>query len=79
MKKQFNYYETTSFRYCVNIYHDGKLFLSEKIWSIDLDDRIDELKKQGYTYGFTKDEVRTIKERYEYITANIIDENEVSE
>lgn len=72
MKKQYRYYETLSFRYAVEIYHDGERVDTYKRWQDELLDEINKLKEQGYTYGFTEEEVETAKCQYERILKNKI-------
>ena len=73
MKKQYRYYETTSFRYNIELYHDGKFIELRKVWLDELDNEIDNLKEQGYTYGYTKDKVEEAKKRYTEMLKNIIE------
>lgn len=72
MKKQYRYYETTMLRYEIVLYHDGNMVNFYKVWLNELDDEVDKLKEQGYSYGFTQKEVDEAKERYERMLENII-------
>ena len=72
MKKQYRYYETMSFRYVVEIYHDGKRVNTYKVWETELLGEINKLEEQEYTYGFTEKEVETAKYQYERILENKI-------
>ena len=72
MKLQYRYYEHIGFKYAVQLYCDGKLTKSYKVYSIDLDDEIDKLEGQGYVYGYTEEEVNKAKARYERMLDNII-------
>lgn len=72
MKKQYRYYEITSFIYAIALYHDGEIVEYYKVCQNELDDEIDKIEEQGYTYGFTKEEVQEAKERYEKMLKNII-------
>lgn len=72
MKKQYRYYETTSFKYEIVSYHDGYIVNFNEVWLTELNDEIDKLEEQGYTYGFTQKEVDEAKERYERMLENII-------
>ena len=73
MKLQYRYYESFGFKYVIQLYRDGQLVESYKVYSIDLDDEIDKLESQGYVYGYTEDEVNKAKERYERMLNNIIE------
>lgn len=72
MKKQYRLFETLSFRYNIELYHDGEFVEAYKVWQDELSDEIDKLKEQGYTYGYTKDEVSEAKLRYERMLESII-------
>lgn len=73
MNRQYRYYETTSFRYNIELYHDGKFIKVYKVWFGDeLDNEIDRLEEQGYTYGFTEEEVEEARCRYERLLKNKI-------
>lgn len=73
MKHQYRYYEVTSFKYNIELYHNGDFVEVRQVWIDELDDEIDKLEEQGYTYCYTKDEVEKIKKRYEKMLKNIID------
>ena len=72
MKKQYRLFETHSFKYDIELYHDGNLVEVLKVWAIELNDEINRLEEQGYTYGFTKEEVEKEKKHYEKMLENII-------
>jgi hypothetical protein len=73
MKRQYRYYETATFRYNVELYHDGKLVKTYEVWFGDeLSDRIDTLEELGYTYGFTEKEVEEARCHYERLLKNKI-------
>lgn len=76
MKLQYRYYEHLGFKYMIQLYCDGQLVKSYKVYSIDMDDEIEKLEEQGYSYGFTEKEVNKAKEQYERMLNNIIIENE---
>ena len=61
-----------SFRHKIELYHDGKIVEVRTVWSTDLEDELDKVEKQGYTYGFTKKEVEKTKQQYERMLKNII-------
>ena len=76
MRKQYRYKEATFAKYHLSIYHDGELVETKIFWGDDIDDEIDRLKMDGYTYGFTRAEVEEAKQRYERMLANMIYPNE---
>ena len=67
MIKQFRYYETCSFKYTVITYHDGVEQSCESMWKTELDDYLDRLYDEGYTYGYTDKEVEDAYKRYRKI------------
>lgn len=73
MRKQFRYQEATFAKYHLYIYHDGELVESKTFWGDDIGQEINNLKIKGYTYGFTKEEVKEAKKRYKRMLANIIE------
>lgn len=74
VRKQYRSYECPAFRYNVVRYHNGVEVDCVRKWLGDeLDEYVDELKKQGYTYGYTKEEVEEARLRYERLYKNIIE------
>ena len=73
MKKQYRYHEIASFKYAIKLYHDAKLINTREVWLSELYDEVDKLEEQGYTYGFTKDEVEKARLQYEAKLKNIIE------
>ena len=70
MKKQYMSYEAGSFRYIIELYHDGILIDSQKKWMGDeLDKYINELKQSGYEKAYSETDVMNAKARYEYLLA----------
>lgn len=69
MIKQFRYYRTNSFKYEVVTYHDGiKQAHIEECWGNEaLDDYMDKLYDEGYTYAYTSEEVEDAYKRYRKI------------
>lgn len=72
MRKQYRYCNTATWKYEIDIYHDGKLVENRSVWIDELDDEVDKLEEQGYTYGYTKKEVEEAKQKYESILENLI-------
>lgn len=72
MKKQYRFYESSFLKYTVELYEDGELRKSEKVWKDKLDSFIADLEKQGYTYGYTEAELGVVKFNYQKIAKNLI-------
>ena len=72
VKKQYRYYETATFKYNIDVYHDGKRVNTIIAWLDDLDGEIYKLQLQGYTFGFTEQEAILAKQQYERILNNLI-------
>lgn len=74
MKKQFKRQDWTFGKSIVYVYHDGELVDSKNLWNDECEAEIDKLEENGYTYGYTKDEVEAAKRRYERMLKNIIED-----
>ena len=73
MKKQYDYYETTSFRYVVVLYHDGKeIDRCKKSYGKELNDYIETLIRHGFTRGYDAETVERARLEYEYYRDNKI-------
>jgi hypothetical protein len=72
MKKQYRYEEETWCKLRFYIYHDGRLVESKSFYFDEAIREIDNLKSNGYVYGYTKEEVREAKERYERMLRDVI-------
>ena len=78
MKKQYRTDEPDWKTWRIDIYHDGTKITSEtflRIQDDEYNDRLDELEAQGYTYGYTVEEVENAKKLYEHKLNNVIDCN----
>lgn len=74
MKKQFRCQRTYGFRVFIELYHDGELVETKKLWEDDeYLNFIESLESNGYTYGYKKEEVEEAKERYERMLCNMIE------
>jgi hypothetical protein len=76
MKKQYRISELDWKTWRIDIYHDGTKIASEtylRIQDDEYNDRLDELEEQGYTYGYTIEEVENAKKLYEHKLKNIIE------
>ena len=72
MKRQYRYIESYGFKYIFQLYHDGELVESHTVYLDKLQDAIDAFEADGYTYGYTEQEVEKAKERYERMLRNKI-------
>lgn len=73
MKKQYRYSDENLFyRAFLYIYHDGILVDTKRYWSDELYEEIKKLEQDGYTYGYTKEEVEEAKQQYENMLENVI-------
>lgn len=75
MKKQYRTSETFLFKTIVSIYHNGKHISSKRLYIDDAEKYVNSLEKNGYTYGFTQEEVDEAKRLYDYKLSNLIGGN----
>ena len=74
MKKQYRI-EALSFAKCVVIlYHDGVEVERNRMWEDECDDYVDKLEDEGYTFGYSVDEVENARKNYEWRLEDIIKE-----
>jgi hypothetical protein len=71
-KLQYRYEEYYPFQRIIKLYHDGELTEAYKVYADKLFDEIEKLEEQGYSRGYTKEEVAEAKERYEVMLKNVI-------
>ena len=72
MRKQYTFYEGKTFKYCVELYHDGKLVKSMSVWQDELDDTITEIEHQGYRQGYTKQDIDRVNYQLEIMMEHYI-------
>lgn len=72
MKKQYRCQEDTWCKKRLYVYHDGELIQSQSFYIDEIEKEINKLKSNGYIYGYTKEEIKEAKERYEIMLRNII-------
>ena len=72
IKKQYRWSGLRRFYAHLDIYHDGKLVDSKKVYIDEADKEEDQLKHNGYTYCYTKKEVEEAKRIYEERLSNVI-------
>ena len=74
MKKQMRYIPYKWPYTIIQIYHDGQLVEEKTLFQDEAGDYIEKLEQQGYTKGYTKQEVEESKQIYENQLQNIIEE-----
>ena len=74
MKKQMRYIPYKWPYTIIQIYHDGQLVEEKILIQDEVGDYIEGLEQQGYTKGYTKQEVEESRQIYENQLANIIEE-----
>ena len=72
MLKQYRVREGKVFEYIIELYHDGKLVNTEKVWASDKAGKVNVLENEGYTYGYTAIEIQRQKKIYELMAAAAI-------
>lgn len=73
MKKQYTYWEYKPWKYTIELYHNGNLVHEEERWEgDDLNNYLDTLEKEGYTLGYTVEEVEQAKKEYALKLSNQI-------
>ena len=74
MKKQIQYMPYKWPYTIIRIYHDGQLVEEKILIQDEAVDYIEGLEQQGYTKGYTKQEVEESRKIYENQLQNIIEE-----
>ena len=72
MKLQYRYIDIGTFKRRIFLYHDGELVEKRDVWIDELEGETDKLEAQGYSYGYTKEEVEYARELYESKLSRII-------
>lgn len=72
MRKQYDYYESRWPYYTIVLYHDGVKVGTERKSLHELDDYLEELESEGYTLGYTEEDVETARKEYENKRTNRI-------
>ena len=72
MKKQYRIVERHWPFYKIILYHDGVKIEARDSDRIVIGMDIDKLKSEGYTYGYTDDEIEEARKAYERMVANRI-------
>ena len=74
MLKQYRVREGKISEYIFELYHDGKLVNTEKVWASDKAGKVNVLENEGYAYGYTSIEIQRQKKIYELMAAAAIPE-----
>lgn len=75
VRRQYRFVERMNYRAELLLYHNGELACVKHIWRDELDAEIDLLEEQGYTLGYTKDEVEAARHIYEKMLEGAIFKN----
>ena len=73
MRKQYDTYECRGPIYEIVLYHDGEKVEVKRVSLLQYDNCIEELEGQGYTRGYTEDDVEKARKKYEYTYENRIE------
>ena len=74
MKKQYDYYECRWPNYEIVLYHDGVKVGVERKGLLVLDEYLGLLENEGYTLGYTEEDVEKARKKWEYIYKNRIEQ-----
>lgn len=73
MLKQCRVRECRFGKYCVYLYHDGKLISEEEHWDgEEFDQYLDKLAEEGYVECYSSEEIEQDKRQYEYRSKHTI-------
>lgn len=73
MRKQYDYYECRWPGYKIALYHDGVQVGVECKSLHELDSYLEALEAEGYTQGYTEEDVEEARKEWEHIYANRIE------
>lgn len=76
MKKQYYWYESRWPYYTVVLYHDGVEVGVERKDQLEINDYLEQLRNEGYTAGFTDEDIEKARKRYEHMLENRIERKE---
>ena len=75
MKKQYSFINLSFGKCAIILYHDGVKVERKEMWADDeCFDYIDKLEDEGYTHGYTVNEVENARKNYEWRLDNMIEE-----
>ena len=66
-RKQFTYREYGFYQVCINLYLDGKIFDTYRLYKFDADKLVGQLENIGFTLGYTLEEIEEIFQEYQYM------------
>ena len=72
MMRQYRIIEYCGFQWIIQLYHNGKLTKSYKVYVDELETEAQQLEVKGYEYGYTEEEFKEARERYESMLGHII-------
>lgn len=74
MRKQYYISESTFLKFCITLYHDGTQVDRVEKWAGDeLNDYLEDIESQGYTQGYSKEEVDKAERKFKYLRDNLIE------
>lgn len=73
MRLQYTFYESRTFKYHIELYQDGKLVDTIKVWQDELDDEIDRIERLGYRQGYTKQDIDRVKHQLDIMLEHYIE------
>lgn len=76
VKKQYDYYEVRWPYYEIVLYHDGSKVSVERKSSLEMNEYLKQLESDGYTQGYTEEDVEKAREEWEHIYKNRIEQKE---
>lgn len=65
MRKQFRCTKKSWCKTSVYLYHDSELFRFKEVWNDELEEYIEQIKSEGYMYGYTQEDIERAKKVYE--------------
>lgn len=72
MKLQYRSGGSYGFKDWFELYHDGELVKSYRVWIDESEEEADRLEEAGYTYGYTQAEIENAKKRYYEMLERVI-------
>lgn len=73
MKLQYALIDWMGFKTKILVYHDGTLVNELTLYDDEINDEVDKLEAQGYTFGYLPKVVNEAKREYEYKLSKMID------
>ena len=76
MKLQYTCRNSYGYKDSFELYHDGELVESYRVSILDSEEEADMLEEAGYTYGYTQEEVESVKKKYYEMLERVIKKEE---